>query len=464
MRRVICEALLQAVARARAQGPRPVDPDHDVCAGTTCAPWPLAGNLYACPWTGRLHLCGQDDCPWEIARGGGEGDAERQREVCSVTGETRALRDLDWVGHVYSEHLKVVRDEDGGGGGGGGGGRGRGGRTRKRKRPADDAARRMEDLYEYARMTSSLPGMGRNIGAAIKRHDPYGARSGGAGGGGGGGGALGDAASTRAARRAADAQRSDASHELTTTRAMAWLLSTKAEGTDGSMAAWAVARAAAEIAKARRSAKARAQKMLSASAELGIRVAIRNLLVPWAQSVALVAQRAARRRSLTPRDIQIMELVLRARCKLLWPVFSEARGAFLDARNASAGRKPRARASLYLSPVTFNYTTHVLSVAFRSGTGVVDHCERTGTSRWLLAPVPNLNVVLPSEHDLKGVCLRDDEEVRQRSYSRAQGGVERWLKEAVARKAITSPLVLARVDKLDDYLPLLRAEGFDTGI
>ncbi len=73
-------------------------------------------------------------------------------------------------------------------------------------------------------------------------------------------------------------------------------------------------------------------------------------------------------------------------------------------------------------------------------------------------------MVLPSEHDLKGVCLRDDEEVRQRSYSRAQGGVERWLKEAVVRGAITSPLILRRVDTLDDYLPLLRAEGFDTGI
>ncbi len=462
MPRVICEALLQALARARKQGSRGVDADHEVCSGTTCAPWPLAGNLYACPWTGRLHLCGQDDCPWEIARGGGEGDAERQREVCSVTGETRALRDLDCIGHVYSEHLKVARDDDGGGGGGGGGRRGGGGwgkSSRKRKRPTSEAERRMEGLYEYARMTSSLPGMGRNIGVALKRHDPYGSRGGGGGGGGGG-----DAEHVRAARRLADAQRSEASHELTIARAMAWLLSTKAEGTDGSMAAWAATRAAAEIAKARRSAKARAQKMLAASADLGIRVSIRNLLVPWAQSVALVEQRAARRRQLTPRDIRIMEMVLRARCALLWPIFSEARGAFLDARNASAGRKPRARSSLYLSPVTFNYTTHVLSVAFRSGTGVVDHCEETNASRWLLAPVPNLNVVLPSEHDLKGVCLRDDEEVRQRSYSRAQGGVERWLKEAVARSAITSPLILRRVDALDDYVPLLRAEGFDTGI
>jgi hypothetical protein len=462
MRRVICEALLQAIARARKQGTRPVDVNHEVCSGTTCAPWPLAGNLYACPWTGRIHLCGQDDCPWEIARGsGGEGDAERQREVCTVTGETRALRDLDCIGHVYSEHLKVVRDEDGGGGGGGKG-RGWGKPSRKRKRPTNDAERRMEELYDYARMTSSLPGMGRNIGAALKRHDPYGSRNGGGDGGGGGGG---ESAHVRTARRMADAQRSEASHELTTTRAMAWLLSTRAEGVaDGGMAAWAAARAASEIAKARRSAKARAQKMLSASADLGIRVSIRNLLVPWAQSVALVEQRAARRRRLQPRDIRIMEMVLRARCALLWPVFSEARGAFLDARNASAGRKPRARSSLYLSPVTFNYTTHVLSVAFRSGTGVVDHCEETNTSRWLLAPIPLLNVVLPSEHDLKGVCLRDDEEVRQRSYSRAQGGVERWLKEAVARSAITSPLILRHVDALDDYLPLLRAEGFDTGI
>lgn len=163
-----------------------------------------------------------------------------------------------------------------------------------------------------------------------------------------------------------------------------------------------------------------------------------------------------RRRSLTERDMDIMRRALRRRCELLWPSYERRRSECLNERRRASGKKGLAR-DLHLSPTTINYAFHVLTVTYRSRTGV-RKATKGRKFKNIMPGIPDLDLVLPPEDKVYSLSLPADRFVISRPFSKVQPTLESWLVTSIERGEVTSPIVCQPVKTLEEMAALLDAE------
>jgi len=223
---------------------------------------------------------------------------------------------------------------------------------------------------------------------------------------------------------------------------------------------WEIAREKLESTKTKRKWTLMTRAYVAAAARAGAQVPALDLMVSLAETRRIVAERDAARSALSESDIDLMDQILRARCKLLWPIFAEQRRKHLNKRRADAGKTGESL-DLHLSPTTFNHAFHCLWTAWRSASGVIERSAADATPRWLMAPVPHLDLVLPSERDVRYIKLANHQRVISKAFTKVQGVMHEWLAHAVHSGAADVPLIRTQFATLDEYRALLPKQSGD---
>lgn len=510
-------APLCALAFSALRRPRPpAASDDHVCgdAPNTCALHTLDGRLYICLRSMAPHLCDGTRCP-RIE------DHDAGRDVCAITGTLYST-----VRSTAPTHLFRTEDEDA-----------RQAYTAVRRARARHgrAKTALDALYDAAaRCTTTLHATTVAPPAAPPCSADRPA-------GGGGEGRRRGGTDTRARRAQGMLDLSAARNADKLDAVMYERFGRLAEMTPERRAAWSEARDADERAVVWEKASNRVYTLVRQACCYATAVRVDHEVAHVSRGLARVDARAARRARVGPRQLAIMEAVVRARIDILWTVCTSGRTRFLLQRRLEdllrtspdmrSRQPPRVSAALhqalctvlgdavrgvdlgtttsaavtraadlmgskvaggdaferddeaaytdalrgcilclvsqlpqdvaraldpYISPVTFSHEPFMLWVQRRSGRGI-PHGDR----EVVLAPVPDLDVVLPDERDdarlyREGILDRSEAHVLNRSSAPMEG----WLVERHQKGQLAHPLLTDCLSDLEDYVPRLVAAGY----
>ncbi len=487
-------------------------PEH-VCgdAPNTCVLHTLDGRLYVCLLSMAPHLCNGTRCP-RIE------DHDAGRDVCIITGMLYATVRSTAPTHLFRTEDETARETYTA--------------VRRARARYGRAKTALDALYDAAarctttlHATTAVPDAVRSLAAPPSTADRATTERRTGGGG----------TDTRA-RRVRDAANLNAARHADKLDAVLYeRFGRLAALTEAGRAAWAAARDAEERAAVWDKASGRVYTLVRQACHYGLSVRVDHEVAHVCRGMSRVDSRAARRARIGPRQLAIMEAVVRARSDILWTVCTSGRTRFLlqrrledllrasdDMRSCAparvsaalyralrtvlgdraidsdavaqaaaqlcgtarggrsvferddeaawtdalrgcilclVSRLPQDVASAldpYISPVTFSHEPFMLWVQRRSGRGI-PHGDR----EVVLAPIPDLDVVLPGAQDdarlyRDGILDRSEAHV----LGRSSAPMESWLVERHQKGLLTHPLLTDCLDNLEDYVPRLKAAGY----